>query len=129
MRKKHRHKRITRTPEQVALTCKTAKEAEFMGIEVHRAYLQQQFGNLDTDSKFLLQTVFEAMAQNPNQSKEIMEIVKNAKSKEDLLEVLNLINNNGGNNNGEKESVQVATNGPVDDIIDHSPSNQETTEG
>ena len=49
--KKLYRKRIQRTPEQIAITCKSSQEAFKLGKDIHRAYIQLSLQQMTSEQK------------------------------------------------------------------------------
>jgi len=94
MRKKSRKKRQPRTPEEIALTARTAGEAQQKGIDVHREYIKNLLENMNPDEKKLVFAILAQVGQvtDEENAKEIFKKISQAKTVEDFKNILGAIN-------------------------------------
>ena len=83
-------KRKVRTPEQIALTCKSAAEAQSKGIDVHRAYMQMLMNGMNDSEKKAVGIMLEQIAglTDEDEQKAYMKKIVNLKNEEELKDFI-----------------------------------------
>lgn len=108
-RKKLHRKRVERTPAQIAMTCKSSREAHSKGKEVHRAYLIQQLEKLPHSKKVELFNSIQAM-QTKRKSEENNEEKKSEENKDEqkiIEETEKTSRDDQGSSTGESKNQNV----------------------
>ena len=94
MRKKYKNKRVVRTPEQIALTCRSAAQAAKLGKDVHRAFMMQEFERLNPASRYLVQKGIENLGSlPPEQQPAALRAIRAAKTSSELAIAIENIKN------------------------------------